>query len=220
MVTNQDTLDAELLPGKQSIWCDVYRIIRCPESPCHHKGQHSWQDLEVKRHHRLKKLNRKALQGGLLETHDDVPDSVCEQLYTEENRRLDKTKKDVDHSTMSSMCPPINIKNLLAAGTSQQSIPTTSANEDTPAKSSGAESIMVHELPNLAAEEEDTNGRDNIKKARDVTLENCVDLMQYARIKPQFLFQARRESTRGPGVRLRHCSLSDMMHRGHKTWEQ
>lgn len=82
-----------------------------------HEGKYCRQDLEGKRHHRLKTHYLKALikyveQGGVLETHDDVPDSVREQLYAEGNQRLDKKKKAADNSTTGSMCPPININNF------------------------------------------------------------------------------------------------------------
>ena len=46
----------------------------------------------MKTHH-LKALVKYVEQGGVLETHDDVPDSVREQLYAEENQRLDKKKE-------------------------------------------------------------------------------------------------------------------------------
>jgi hypothetical protein len=137
--------------------------------------------------HYLKALIKYVEQGGVLETHDDVPDSVREQLYAEENQRVDKNKKAADNSAIGSMCPPININNFLPAGTSQQSTPPLSANEATPAKSSCPEPIMIYGPLDVAVEEyaewqlsraSNEMFRDNINKARDVTLENCLDLMQ------------------------------------------
>lgn len=71
-------------------------------------------------------------QGGVLETHDDIPDSLREQLYAEDSQRLEKRKKTTDSSTVASMCPPINI-NVLPAGTSEQ-LMLTPANDATSAK--------------------------------------------------------------------------------------
>lgn len=94
-------------------------------------------------------------------------------------------KKPSDNSTIGSTCPPINI-NVLPAGSSQQSMPPP-ANDAMPAKPGYAESIMVHGLLDVAMEEytewqrsrvSNKTFRDNINKARDVTLENCLDLMQ------------------------------------------
>ncbi|KAI1837959.1 hypothetical protein DTO006G1_3946 [Penicillium roqueforti] len=123
--------------------------------------------------------------GGVLETYAGVPDSVREQLYAEENQRLDKKKKAAENSTMGSIYPPINITVLLA-GLSQQSIhpPTNDAILTGPGCT---ESIMVDGLLDVAVDEytewqqsrvSNETFRENINKAHDVTLENCLDLMQ------------------------------------------
>jgi len=66
-------------------------------------------------------------------------------------------------------------------------MPTLSATKATPAKASSAEPIVVHGLLDVAIEEytdwqrarvSNEAFRDNIIKARDVTLENCLDLTQ------------------------------------------
>ncbi|KAJ5993368.1 hypothetical protein N7451_009092 [Penicillium sp. IBT 35674x] len=98
MLADRDAqIDAEQVSGQHSVWRDVYRVMRCPGPPCRHEGQYCWQDPEGKRHHRLQTHHLKVLikyveQGGVLETHADVPDSVREQLYAEENQRLDKKR--------------------------------------------------------------------------------------------------------------------------------
>lgn len=128
-------IDAEESSGQYSVWRDVYRTMRCPGPPCRHEGQYCWQDPEGKRHYRLKTHHLKALikyveQGGVLETHDDIPDSLRVQLYAEDNQRLEKRKRSPDNSTTGSLYPPINI-NVLPNGPSQQSSPP-SANGGTP----------------------------------------------------------------------------------------
>lgn len=90
-------------------------------------------------------------QGGVLDTHEDVPDSLREQLHAEEDQRLERRKKNPDSSTFSSMCPPINI-NVLPPGSSQRPMPI-SAGDAPPAKAGCAESIMVLGLLDAAVEE-------------------------------------------------------------------
>lgn len=191
MLANRDAqIDAEQISGQHSVWRDVYRVMRCPGPPCRHEGQYCWQDPEGKKHHRLQTHHLKALikyveQGGVLETHADVPDSVREQLYNEENLRLDKKKKPAENSAMGSMCPPINI-NVLPAGSPPQS-KHPPANDAMPTEPGCTESIIVDGLLDVAVEEytewqqsrvSNETFRENINKARDVTLENCLDLMQ------------------------------------------
>ncbi|CAI7609528.1 unnamed protein product [Penicillium viridicatum] len=185
-------IDAEQSSGQYPVWRDVYRVMRCPGPPCRHEGQYCWQDPEGKKHYRLKTHHLKALikyveQEGDLEIHDDVPDTVREQLYAEETQRLEKRKKNSDSSTIGSMCPPININNFLPAGTSQASMYSPSGNEAMPSKPTCGELVMIHGLLDVAVEEytewqqsrvNNETFRDNINKARDVALENCLDLMQ------------------------------------------
>jgi hypothetical protein len=105
------------------------------------------------RHHRLKTHYLKALvkyveQGAVLKTHDDMPDSLREQLYTEEDWRNEKRNKLPDNSAM---CPPINI-NVLPARSSQQLVPKP-ANDALPAKTGCAKSIIVYGLLDVAVDE-------------------------------------------------------------------
>jgi hypothetical protein len=103
-------------------------------------------------------------------------------LYAEEDRRHKKRDKLPGNSAI---CPSINI-NVLPTGSSQQSVPTPT-NDALPAKAGCAKSIIVHGLLDVAVDEyiewqqsrvSNETFRDNIIKARDVTIENCLDLMQ------------------------------------------
>jgi hypothetical protein len=50
------------------------------------------------RTHHLRKLVRFVeKEGGIIETHDDVPESIREQLYAEEQQRLEKRPKAPEH---------------------------------------------------------------------------------------------------------------------------
>lgn len=73
-----DQIDAENYSGQPSVWRDVYQKMRCPGPPCQHEGQYCWQDPIGKKHYRLRTHHLKTIvkyveQGGILDTHDDVP---------------------------------------------------------------------------------------------------------------------------------------------------
>jgi hypothetical protein len=101
--------------GHPSIWRDVYNLMRCPGPPCH-LGPHCWRDSVGKKHYKLKTHHMKILiehveQGGTLQTHDDVPEHVREQLYAEEQQDVEHQWKRRAPSLASS--PPIHITNVL-----------------------------------------------------------------------------------------------------------
>lgn len=88
-------IDAEQVSGQPSAWRDVYRVMRCPGSPCRLESQYCWQDPVGKKYYRLRIYHLRKLvryveqEGGVVECHDDVPDNICEQLYAEEQQRLE-----------------------------------------------------------------------------------------------------------------------------------
>lgn len=201
MLTERDAqIDAEYASGQHSVWRDVYRIMRCPGPPCRHEGQYCWQDPAGKKHYKIRTHHLKALVkfvqgGGILETHNDVPEDVRQQLYTEEDQRLEKQQKGFNNSTTGMNPPIINNINVLPAQSSQTS-PTMTITNSAPSRTSHADPI---DIPGSfeAAIEEYTKWQllrvsteifsDNIKKARDITLENCLDLQQiYEGIDPDF----------------------------------
>lgn len=78
-------LAAEDLSGQAPVWRDVYRKMRCPGPPCHHEGQYCWLDPVGKKHYKMRTHHLKALvqyvkEGGILETHGDIPDTIQDQL--------------------------------------------------------------------------------------------------------------------------------------------
>lgn len=82
MLAKRDAqMDAEKVSRGQSVWPHAYRIMRSPGPPCHHEGQYCWQDPDGKRHYKLrtnhlKALTKYVLQGGIIETHDDIHESL------------------------------------------------------------------------------------------------------------------------------------------------
>jgi hypothetical protein len=85
-----DQIDAEEASGQPSVWRDVYRVMRCPGPPCHHEGQYCWQDPVSKKHYRLRTHHMRSLvkyvesKKGVIETHDDIPENIRDQLRAEE----------------------------------------------------------------------------------------------------------------------------------------
>lgn len=64
----------------------------------------------------MKSLIKYVEDGGVLETHDDIPDMIREQLYTEEQQRLEKKKKKKHYkgtNLFPAETPSIRINNIL-----------------------------------------------------------------------------------------------------------
>ena len=117
--------------GQPSIWTEVYNMMRCPGPPCH-LGPYYWRDPAGKKHyklktHQLKSLIRHVQQGGQLRTHSDVPEDIREQIYAEDQQRLERHQKLTNIPT--SNLPPINITNVLP-GSSHQAYMTNSSMAD------------------------------------------------------------------------------------------
>lgn len=138
-------------------------------------------------------------QGGILEDHDDVPDSIREQLYAEESQRLEKQKNDRDNSKTGSRSPPTVINNYLSAGSSQLPMPLSCTNEAAPVRSGSADPIIIPGLLDIAVDEytewqlsrvQNQTFRDNIRRAREVALKYCLDLSQvHEDQNPEFFVQ-------------------------------
>ena len=101
--------------GHPSVWRKVYNAMRCPGPPCK-KGPHCWVDPIGKKHYLLNTRHLKSLimyvqEGHTLETHDDVPKNFREELYTEEQKSLERHQK----ASRTSVATPsaIHITNVL-----------------------------------------------------------------------------------------------------------
>jgi hypothetical protein len=89
-----------------------------------------------------------------LETHDDVPKNLREELYAEEQQSLQKHQKA--SRTSASGLPPINITNVLPAPSSQQSHLASSAATpapDMPSKSTPLNRLNIPGFRDNAVEE-------------------------------------------------------------------
>jgi hypothetical protein len=67
----------------------------------------------IKAHH-IKRLITHVEEGGILESHKDVPEAVRDELYREEQQRLEKDKRKGGQAIGTGVpYPPINILNVL-----------------------------------------------------------------------------------------------------------
>ncbi|OJD20431.1 hypothetical protein ACJ73_08236, partial [Blastomyces percursus] len=219
MLTEQETqIDAECISGQPSVWRDVYKLMRCPGPSCH-LGQYCWQDPNGKKHyklrtHHLKSLVRYVEKGGILETHDDVPGMICEQLYAEEQQRLEKGRPRGSNPLATNTPYPINI-NILPT----QSPHTSMLETPTPAT---PPSLNTHpsDCPKIPGPRDEAvkaytqwqelNVTDDVlkedfRKARDVALANGLDLEQvYNDQDPEFFIK------NGIKIGIARCFVSDI----------
>lgn len=91
--------------------------MRCPGS-CD-LGPHCWQDPYGKKHYKLYRDQLESLvkyvqSGGLLQSHENVPGMIREQIYRAERQRLDRPRS-YNRPIAESSCPPITITNILLA---------------------------------------------------------------------------------------------------------
>jgi len=110
------------LTGRPAIWKEVYEVMRCPGPPCD-KGPHCWCDPLGKKHYPLRPRHLKSLirfveQGGILETHRDVPEEIRQQLYAEEQHSLETKRQKASTSTAN--LPPIHITNTMPTSSCQK----------------------------------------------------------------------------------------------------
>lgn len=109
-------LDAEQQTGGgASVWRDVYALMRCPGPPCD-KGPYCWREPFGKKHYKLRTHHLKTLielvqQGHVLNSHDDVPEDVRDQLYAEEHQRGER--RSMTSSAATPSFPPITITNVM-----------------------------------------------------------------------------------------------------------
>ena len=166
--------------GQASIWREVYSLMRCPGPPCH-LGPHCWRDSIGKRHYRLKTHHLKSLirhveQGGQLRTHDDVPEDIREQIYAEDQQRLERHQKAT--AVPSSNLPPINITNVLPASMSTTPL-TDQPLPITPLTVPGLRDTALKEYCDWQQSQVgDLEWKAGFQKAYDVAMKYALDLQQ------------------------------------------
>lgn len=176
--------------------------MRCPGPPCD-LGPHCWRDPFGKKHYKLRTHHFKALidfveQGNTLRSHDDVPEYVREQLFAEEQQRLER-QPNLPASAPTPY-PPINITNVLPS--SHQSSIAGSVDSSTSVVGRPS-SVVLLDIPGprdvavkLYSEWQQSNVVDEglkteFQKACDVSLNDGLDLEQiYEDQDPEFFIQS------------------------------
>ncbi|CAI7620669.1 unnamed protein product [Penicillium pancosmium] len=199
-------LDAEEhVSGEQSIWRAVYSLMRCPLPSCH-LGPHCWQDPHGKKHyqlrtHHLKRLIAYVDAGGVLECQDDVPDAIREELYMEEQQKMEHSQSKNNKSLTPGNCPPINI-NFMGGQSSIQpaAVDCIPQSEMSSHQKRHRFILLTIDGPRDVAVKEysawqetnviDENLRAQFQLACDVTLANGLDLEQILEDQnPEFFVQ-------------------------------
>lgn len=194
----------EQATGQPPAWNHVYSLMRCSSGACE-LGPHCWRDPISKKHIKLTVQNLRALmsyveQGGMFTTHDDVPESIREKLYIQEQQRLDRQRGGAQSTTG---YPPISITNVLPRQSSPPSASTTPTPMPTMCpKQHLADILEIPGLRDLAVAEyskwqqsqvNDEKLKAEFRKAHDATLKDGLDLMQVHEDQdPEFFYQERR----------------------------
>ncbi|KAK2794195.1 hypothetical protein FQN50_009940 [Emmonsiellopsis sp. PD_5] len=197
----EDRINAEDASGQPSVWENVYKLMRCPGPPCN-LGQWCWLDPIGKKHYNLKTYHLKSLvkyvqEGhGTLETHDDVPDWIREQLYEEERQKL--KRKRSKSPTLPTNGTPINI-HVLPAQSSQPSMLGNTSEAPAMSPSLNACLIKIPGPRDIAVRRyskwQESNVVDETLKADfrnacDIAIENGLDLEQvYKDQDPEFFIK-------------------------------
>lgn len=168
-------------------------------------GQYCWQDPAGKKHYKLRTHHLKALvkyaeQGGIIETHNDIPNDVRDQLYAEEHHWLSRQNKAFSSMPNGSMLPQINI-HVLPSQSSQYLVSTswkteaiTNTTQDDLSHIAGSV-VIVEEYTNWHLSRVSTDSyKENFIKARDIALENCFGLEQIRSENPEIFCQTGSEA--------------------------
>ena len=183
--------------GQPSIWRAVYSLMRCTGPPCD-KGPHCWRDSVGKKHfklytHHMTDLVTYVQDGNTLQTHDDVPENIRQQLYDEEKKSLERHKKTTTTSVAS--LPPINITNVLPAPMAP-GMPSNSSTIDR-LNIAGFRDVVVKEYCAWQQSQVDsTTLKVEYQKACEVILEEGMDL-ETIRRKPNPDFLTKKGVKRG-----------------------
>ncbi|RAO74322.1 uncharacterized protein BHQ10_010334 [Talaromyces amestolkiae] len=122
---------------------------------------------------------------GVINTHDDVPEAIREQLFAEERQQIDRRQKSPNLPASSSALPAINI-NVLPTPSSQQ-LSCSYGDQSKSSRIEQAHSFKISESFEEALENyanwhlgrvSTVNSREHIIRARDIALEKCLDLQQ------------------------------------------
>jgi hypothetical protein len=81
--------------GQGAHWRHVYSILRCPGRPCQNNQGYDWRDPRGGKHYKLltvhlRRLVEHVMGGNKLDSHNDIPDHVRQQLYAEADQHASR----------------------------------------------------------------------------------------------------------------------------------
>lgn len=137
----------------------------------------------------MKRLITYVEGGGVLECQDDVPDTIRDELYMEEQQRLENSQSKSNKSLVPGSCPPININFMGAQPSLLPAVVSPIAASVLPPPKLGqeADQLIIYGPRDVAVRDysawQETNVIDETLKAQfrlacDVTLANGLDLEQ------------------------------------------
>lgn len=208
MLAEQDAqIEAEQSSRGPSVWRDIYKKMRCAGPPCQNSEGYCWQDPVGKKHYKLRTHHLKTLvkfvkEGNDLETHDNIPDVIQEQLYMKEQQWAERQRKTRQLKSEPT-CPPINIHFL---PTQPPQLSMTETPGGTPSSPSRPNPSFIDPIifPNLSLDRavreysswqqsrvDCGELKDDIEKAQNLALANGLDLKQiYEDQDPDFFTQS------------------------------
>ncbi|EHK19828.1 uncharacterized protein TRIVIDRAFT_68184 [Trichoderma virens Gv29-8] len=81
--------------GRPESWRQVIALVRCPGPPCN-KGPYCWRDgqthYKLLSHH-LKMLVDEVQKGHSMQTHNDIPEHIREELHAEQQQQAEREHK-------------------------------------------------------------------------------------------------------------------------------
>lgn len=166
-----------------------------------HLGPYCWLDPLGKKHYRLRtqtlrRLVTYAEKGGVLEAYKDVPDEIREELYIEEQQRLEKDKRKGGNLLGGGTpYPPFNINVLpshltgLHTTARKATVDSAGLKDLGPLKIPGFKDVAVKEYSELLASSvSDDTLKAAFRQACDVTLSDGFDLEHiYKDQNPEFI---------------------------------
>jgi hypothetical protein len=186
-------LDAEqAATGRAAAWQHVYALFRCPGPPCELKP-FCWFDSQrnkrfgLKSHH-LRSLIRYKDDGKPLDTHDQMPKELRQQIYKEERQSEDH--KQTKNLGPSSGMQPIQITNILPSRDSGHVDPVLKA-EVSPVEFSGLRDDNVQQYCEWQQSKvKNPSLKAAFQKATDFVIEKGLDLeLLHEDQNPQFLIE-------------------------------
>ncbi|KAH0419846.1 hypothetical protein CcaCcLH18_14268 [Colletotrichum camelliae] len=176
--------------GEVPVWERVYSLMRCPGSPCD-LGPHCWVDDHGKKHYKLATRHLTSLithveNGGVLESHTDMPSSIRDLLYAEDQQRLDRQGR----SQSQAKYPPINITNVMPGSDASAGFPLPGRGPGPAPASTSSHSPARLKIPGprdsalrsycdwQCSQVLDDSFKEGYRKAYEVMVEHCLDLEQ------------------------------------------